>query len=754
LIAGVLIPVARRSLGALLAACLALPAAPVVHAQSVAPADGEAYQDRLLAGGQLPAQTSSERDGRLDQTGNLRSLVVELGGSIIAPRSRSSDFDLAAFDRMQREAGLSVSGRYQTDNFGLLTLDAQVRASSRSDTIKLASGRTLGGSATLGSRNLPLGGGWQADTTAGMTTAPAIALVRQQPRFFIPTFPIAGAAITVRSFARTPRQTSAIEPEPVATATFAVGEPGLLGGMRLSDFSGLSGRLYSAGGQARLSPRLSAGVQAIAVEGTRDPYAAIFAGTGDPVARLSSRGVLATAAYGGPGLRLQANAIWSRQVTRLDGHVQSASRAGGGWLDASYRARRTVHNAGVYYFGPDLAWGNSAIVNNAYGAYYRMAGSSQRWRWSLAMDTTNSVRRDGTRGTLVNGDVRRQVSFRTSVGANAAFRVTNGYRSSQLLGYIDRTSGLGATRLEAGWSHDLSADLYRAGWDQAWTLPAWMPPGSRLSSQVTFDRLRPRQGGAPGSGRAARSNSVGFGISAGVSPFSAFSLDASAAYKSDGGSSVASIYGPVDATGGLLGPLATQRGRSLSANVVATARISSRLSLSASYTNTRSRLTTRYGLADPAISPIGVSPVDPARDQRSSFRLQAGYVTLRFGFSAGRAKSSIGVRAYPVGGTGALQGRVFLDANGNGRRDAAEAGAAGIMVILDGVFAVRTDQAGYYRFDDVADGQHRVTVNYDALPLPWTIAAPDKPGTGAAFSARVEVGVRSSAQLDIAATRE
>ena len=72
-----------------------------------------------------------------------------------------------------------------------------------------------------------------------------------------------------------------------------------------------------------------------------------------------------------------------------------------------------------------------------------------------------------------------------------------------------------------------------------------------------------------------------------------------------------------------------------------------------------------------------------------------------------RARTSA---SHPVGGTGTLAGHVYLDANANRVREPSEAGAAGIIVILDGILAIRTDQSGYYRFDDVADGRHRVTV--------------------------------------------
>ena len=76
------------------------------------------------------------------------------------------------------------------------------------------------------------------------------------------------------------------------------------------------------------------------------------------------------------------------------------------------------------------------------------------------------------------------------------------------------------------------------------------------------------------------------------------------------------------------------------------------------------------------------------------------------------------------------------------------------MVIVDGILAMRTDQSGHYRFEGLADGPHRVTLDADALPLPWVIAAKDQQGFDIPFAATVDVGVRATARLDIAATRE
>jgi len=126
---------------------------------------------------------------------------------------------------------------------------------------------------------------------------------------------------------------------------------------------------------------------------------------------------------------------------------------------------------------------------------------------------------------------------------------------------------------------------------------------------------------------------------------------------------------------------------------------------------------------------------------------------LRYSISAGRRSGSIGKRDYPVGGTGTLSGRVYLDENGNGEREPSEKGVPGITIILDGLQAVRTDQSGDYRIENVWDGAHRITVNADALPLPWRIESSDEDEFQSNYMATVKIGVRGETRLDIGAVR-
>lgn len=751
-------PSGRRRCALLLLTAVGLAPGGAAHAGTTpAEDDGESYADRLIADGDLEPITSIIRDKPSVTRGNPRSLNVELGGSRIVPRTSITGVDTARLDRVQEEVGVSVSGRYQTDNYGMIGLDAQLYRGIRSGPFGSPAGSDWSGSATLTSRGLPLGDGLTADSALGVVSTPPIDLMRRQSRFFLPTAPVRGGAVTLNAYRRLTPAQAAQEPSPYASLHLAIGQPGLLGGMRLSDFTQLSGLSIAGGGQIDVDPGVKIGFQAITLKDARDPYAVIFQPdeNGSGQARYSSSAALGTVALAAGNLRLQANGIWSRRADSggRNDSMEINDTAGGVWLDGNLRSGRTVHTGGVYYFEPRLMWGGAALLNNAYGGYYRLSASSQRWRWTVNLDAVDSVDGLATSGVIASVDARRKLSFDTSLGVNAIARVANGQTTLQLLGFIDFPTDLGTSRAEAGWSRDPVADIYRIGFNQSWALGAWLPAGSHLSTQVALDHRRQSEvlPDLPDVAMGEKSTSFAAAVSFGATPRSWFNLDATLAYNSNASSAVGA-YGPFIGPANSAMLFSSRRGEAFSATVGAALQLSSTLSLTASYSDTTSSLTSRFGLPDLGqLPPFGIA-ADDAR--RSTFRLRAGYLTVRYSIASGQRNGRLGAREYPVGGTGNLEGHVYLDANDSRSREPSEAGVSGIVLILDGIQAVKTDSAGRYRFEGISDGPHRITLNVDALPLPWAIEADDKRGTGESYVADIDVGVRSTVRLDIAAARQ
>ncbi|WP_161989138.1 SdrD B-like domain-containing protein [Sphingomonas glacialis] len=728
---------------------------------ALVPPPAEPYIDRLITSGQLKPLTHDESDATSGKSGPIRSLIVEIGASQILPKSRVSDLETALVDTAQQEVGISITGRYQTANYGLLGVNAQLRRGSGDTLFDSTRSDSTNASITLSSKGLPLGKGWLADSAIGMTSTRSIGTVNQQGRFFIPTTPLLGSSVSLNRYARITAANGTDDPRPVATVNLSIGEPGLLGGLRLGNFRGLSGVGASAGAQVNVSQTLTVGLQAIDIENTHDPYSVIqqAAAPSAAASKISSRAALVSLDYRANGLSLRTTALWSSVGGSTTDPIilsRNSGQAAGAWVDASYRAGRTVQTGGVYYFAPNLSWGTSAIVNNAVGGYYRIATSSQRWRMTLSLDGVRALNELGSRGFVTNADVRRQLTFVTSVGINSTFRRANGITAFQTLGFVDLPTPLGPTRGEAGWSHDPFSDLFRLGWNQTWSLPAWFPSGSRLTTQLSFDHRRQSDGALFGAstGSKGQSNTLSGAISGGATPFNGVTLDATIAYSSNAASTSSAYFGPVDSTGGALSTLTSQQGQTFSGTAIATVRLSSLWTLSASLTDARSSFSSRYGLLGLPTSPLGYTPQEIARLQSSSFRLRSGAFTLRYALSAGLPNALLGRSTYPVGGTGTLEGNVYLDGNGNGRREADEHGVPGVVVILDGIQAITTDSAGRYRFEHVADGPHRISVNADALPLPWSLASDDPTGASGSFAKIVSVDVRSTEILDIAAVRQ
>ncbi len=129
-----------------------------------------------------------------------------------------------------------------------------------------------------------------------------------------------------------------------------------------------------------------------------------------------------------------------------------------------------------------------------------------------------------------------------------------------------------------------------------------------------------------------------------------------------------------------------------------------------------------------------------AEDDLYSYRSFSALLKLSYQLN-GRSQPAILNAGRYSQGSGRVQGYVFVDANGDGKRQPGESGVAGITVFLNSVHPVVTDSRGAYSFPSVGPGQHFLFVDETSLPLPWTLANGEY--------SPLSVHLRRTTQLDI-----
>lgn len=93
---------------------------------------------------------------------------------------------------------------------------------------------------------------------------------------------------------------------------------------------------------------------------------------------------------------------------------------------------------------------------------------------------------------------------------------------------------------------------------------------------------------------------------------------------------------------------------------------------------------------------------------------------------------------------GKVQGRAFLDQNGNGEDDPGEPGIAGLTVQLDGDHSVTTDARGNFRFASIKPGEHNVALISEDLGVRLRAST--------AIEQRILVSARQTIQINYGLT--
>jgi hypothetical protein len=393
-----------------------------------------AYEDKLIEGGSLaPLEPDEAELASYNPAGMPRAWRVEGFASRIEQG-----------DRIRHENGMVMSGRLDTPDYGAISLDATVRSGGSSSVF------------TLWQRGLAFDDGWRANTGLGMLNTPTINLARQQYRFYLPTFPIVGAATEWLQAGNVQLQAS-------------LGEPGLYSGLRVPGFSRLGGVVATGGAQVALAPEWQAGVQFADVR-------AVQTGSEANDAKSTGRSWYGTTAWQGTRDHVQFNLLDSQ---KNEGRHNLAW-----WMDAESRAGRFRHNYGVFRFDPEMSWGYASINSDVQGGYYRVNYQSQQWIWAAGVDSATSVTGRAPSGTYVTGNARYQADRSLGVGGGASARRAGG-DAAAVYAFIDKQSAFGATRVQVDVLAAQGAQrTQQVAVDHAWPTQ----PGLRLSTSLSLGR--------------------------------------------------------------------------------------------------------------------------------------------------------------------------------------------------------------------------------------------------------------------------
>lgn len=550
----------------------------------------------------------------------------------------------------------------------------------RSDRQRDGGGRWRG-SATLWQRGLAMPGGWSVNNGLGVLNTPMPALLREQYRFFLPSVPMLGASSEWQQRVRGLQLQAAI------------GRGGSYNGARLSGFESGDGSVATVGAQWAWSKQWTGAASLLITDGRIVPD-----NQGLPVFQ------------NGRTRALLFGNRWQGARDSIGVNLQTSdtdkAQAAGLWVDARADRGRFTHRYGAFYLEPELAWGAWPINNDVRGGYYRLDFNRARWSWNAGIDHIDSISGIGFDGWYGNSFLRYQTSSRLGYGGGLTARdsrsgeANDSAQSLQL--FLDTQSRWGQTRLQYDRAHDQSnANSWQLLVDHALR----MREGSRLSVSAGIGEL------ANGQSRASRTLSLatygGFDLTDDVS------LDGTIRWSRSQDD---------DASQGL------------DLNLGWRWRIASRWTLLGNLSESRGSRRSPF-----ALDPLTNQPVFEALPHDRSV-----YVSLRYDYSAGRARQVLG--GPPNAATGHIAGSVFFDDNGDGVRSASEQPVANITITLDDRYTARTDDQGRFVFDRVAVGAHSIEAIADNLPLPWSIDEDRARQT-------LQVDVRGETSVDIGAQR-
>ena len=536
---------------------------------------------------------------------------------------------------------------------------------------------------------MPFDGGWKLDNALGATNLPVLDLARASQRITLTTPAMQGISSHLRNQNGLGLQA-------------ATGRAGQVSGYPVAGFALSQGQYTMAGAYD----------QARAANG-RWHWGGMVANAQD-VSSVLAQTPTGQGRMNAQGLYLSAQRSWGDAPTASDTFTQlnalSANNTGtdltgtpnapaqGLWVEGGFASGAHRNNWGVFRLDAGLAWLDLPMANDLQGGYWRHAWRTRQWSTETGLEFLRSVSGTTPDGYFANGSTRYQFSSVTSFGVGASVR-RYGIQSQSVQAFSQFANELGSSRAQVDLgSTDSGERLMRLQLDHDWTKIQAL----RLSTAVSVDKEQRLAGDTQGQGLAVNADwSIGQGLSLNQSLQGRWTTDQS----------------QYSLNAGVAWRIAPQW--------------SFQTNLYAIHGNNNSLNLTQ--------SPLAIPFVPPNTTQDSGV-----YVMLRYDQSAGRPLAPAG--GPPGSAAGRLAGTVFLDENKNGKREAGEKGAASVTVLLDGRFAVETDNQGRFEFAYVLAGPHVLSVISDNLPLPWML---EKDGR-----TEVTVFTRDSTLVDIGAIRQ
>ena len=445
-----------------------------------------------------------------------------------------------------------------------------------------------------------------------------------------------------------------------------------------------------------------------------------------------SKRVSSWAAALGYGSPTQQDGALRGRLTALGSTVRSDSlqtpsgSAQGLYLEADTKRGRYRHTWGAYVTRPNLHFGDYLLPSGTQGAYWRMDHSTSRMSWGTGVDVermraSSWPAQQGQTRVGLSGNLHYQMDRRSALGGNLNLYQTRyagdgqggglegRMRSLYAYGYYQTRFGeLPRSRFSLSLRSneqivlgDGTATGRELQWEQDWISAQRETMRSELVTTLGWadDRSNGTHQRYPTAGVQGRywaSNTLSF--------------SGNLRYTSQSGG------------------LSTSRG--LSGNLLAEKQWGNGWSMGMGVLLNQARLATNQVLS-------WTSPQVYRSNDKTA------YVYLRWEGGTGRPFAVVG--GMPGNGSGSVAGRVFYDANKDGRIQADEAGAQGIEVVLDGRYRSTTDADGRFYFPMVGVGRHQLSITLDSVPLPWGAA------DGTVLS--VDVPLRGEANAEIPITK-